>query len=240
MVLLHPKSPGNVGAVARVCANAGLGGLDLVGPLAWQDEAAYLDEARRRARHAAPHLERMGRFHDLASAVAGASFVAGTSVRTAGPQRLASPGIATREILDRATAGAVSVVFGREDRGMSVDELHLCDLKIHIPSSDDYPAWNLSHAVAVVAGSIREAAVAAPEPHRPFPPSDLAPASHDTVERLFADLESLLSLVGYLDENNPQRMMTELRRILASRGLEERDARILLGVLHQIRWALRR
>lgn len=237
VVLVRPKSPGNVGAVARVCANTELSGLDVVGPVGWGGSAMFDEEARRRARHASPLLDSMRMFPDLEAALADASFTVGTSTRASGSQRVASPREAAGEILEHAVLGPVVLVFGREDRGLSLDELRHCDLKVTIPSSDRYPAWNLSHAVAILAASLyEEAAGPAPGP-RPFPAADLAPARHASIERLYAKLEELLLDAGYLDPRNPRRMMADLRRIIGSRGLAERDARILMGVVHQLRWA---
>lgn len=46
--------------------------------------------------------------------------------------------------------GKVGLVFGREDYGLYNDEISACDTMIRIPSSESYPSFNLSHAVALV------------------------------------------------------------------------------------------
>lgn len=235
VILVEPKSPGNVGSVARVCRNAGLGALAIAGPVAWGDGPAFREEAVRMARHAAPLVDSMARHADLGSAVASYTFVVGTSVRPTGAQRLATPRTSAAEILERAELGRVALVFGREDRGLATDELLHCDLKLTIPSSPAYAAWNISHAVAIIAATLFEEAHGAPRPRRPFPSADLAPADHAEHERLYAALGELLLSVGYLDPANPERMMADLRRILS--GLQSRDVRILLGVVHQLAWA---
>ena len=239
VVLVEPKSPGNVGSVARVCANAGLGEIRVVGPIPWKDGASYWEEAHRMARHAGPRLEGLVVYESLAQAVADSAFVVGSTARTTGAQRFATPGEAVDEIRARLDDGTVSLIFGREDRGLSQEELQSCDLKVTIPSSDDYSSWNLSHAVAILGARLREVEESLPTATRRFDDEDLAPATHEELERLYEKLQSLLLEAGYLDPVNPDRMMAELRRILGSRGLERRDARVLMGVVHQLAWAVR-
>jgi len=41
-------------------------------------------------------------------------------------------------------------VFGPEDVGLTNEETSACDLLVQVPTSDEYPIMNLSHAVAVV------------------------------------------------------------------------------------------
>ena len=41
-------------------------------------------------------------------------------------------------------------MFGREDRGLTNDELQRCNLHMHIPANNDYPVLNLAMSVQVV------------------------------------------------------------------------------------------
>jgi rRNA methylase len=44
----------------------------------------------------------------------------------------------------------IALVFGREGDGLSNEEISMCNVFIHIPSSKDYSVYNLSHAVTIV------------------------------------------------------------------------------------------
>ena len=57
----------------------------------------------------------------------------------------------------RPIVGRVAVVFGPEDNGLDRDQLHRCDLLVHIPARREFPTLNLSHAVAIVLYAIHRA-----------------------------------------------------------------------------------
>ena len=59
------------------------------------------------------------------------------------------------------------------------------------------------------------------------------------MEQLFAQLRRLLLEAGFLHRNNPERIMFPLRRLLFRAGPEEREVRILRGILRQLGWAFR-
>ena len=44
----------------------------------------------------------------------------------------------------------IAVLFGREDIGLLQDELNLCDVLITVPTGEEYPILNLSHAATLV------------------------------------------------------------------------------------------
>ncbi|MCK5673294.1 MAG: RNA methyltransferase, partial [Spirochaetales bacterium] len=50
--------------------------------------------------------------------------------------------------------GQISIVFGRESSGLTVEELAECDIAVNIPSSPDSPSLNLAQAVQVITYSI--------------------------------------------------------------------------------------
>ena len=76
VVLVRPEAPVNVGAAARIVRNAGLAGLDLVGPGDWRTVECW-----RTAWGAHDVLEQARVFPDLASAVSAAGYVLGFTGR---------------------------------------------------------------------------------------------------------------------------------------------------------------
>jgi tRNA/rRNA methyltransferase len=123
----------------------------------------------------------------------------------------------------------LALVFGREDSGLTREELALCQRTAVIPTSETFPTMNLAQAVCVFSFALSTTARAAPS-------RALAPAA--LVERMHERLESLLLETGFLHANNPARIYDDIRAIFGRASLDEREATILLGIIHQIEWAL--
>jgi len=50
--------------------------------------------------------------------------------------------------------------------------------------------------------------------------------------------ESLLLEAGFLHANNPARIYDDVRAIFGRASLDDREATILLGIIHQLEWAI--
>jgi TrmH family RNA methyltransferase len=61
-------------------------------------------------------------------------------------------------------------------------------------------------------------------------------AEFQKVEKMYAHLEQLLLRIGFLDSNNPKRIMHTLRRIFGRANLGDRDVAILRGIFRQLEW----
>ncbi len=147
VVLVEPKSEGNVGAVARAMRNFDAAELVLVRP------CRLGEEARKRAMHGIEILEAARAVDSFEAATKDADLVAGTSgIDTQSEKRFARIAVAPGELAARARAmkGTLAVVFGREDYGLSEEEIAACDLLVKIPAAPDYPILNLSHAATIV------------------------------------------------------------------------------------------
>jgi len=89
---------------------------------------------------------------------------------------------------------------------------------------------NLAQAVMVCAYELFMAAAE--------PATEPAPtlAAAEQVERMFQHLRAAFLSIGFLHPDNPDHIMFAFRRILGRAGLEDHDARILLGLARQIEW----
>ncbi|HSR64022.1 MAG TPA: TrmH family RNA methyltransferase, partial [Xanthomonadaceae bacterium] len=168
---------------------------------------------------------------DLAQAVADCQLVYGCTARS---RRIAldeyAPRAAAARLLDAAREGAeVAFVFGRERTGLTNEELQLCHAAVHIPANPDYSSLNLAQAVQVLAYELRMAMLEAParvvDGHRE------APASHAQLESFFAQLADTLDAIDFHKGRAPDAAMHKLRRIFLRAALDEREVRILRGVL---------
>ncbi len=46
--------------------------------------------------------------------------------------------------------GNLALIFGREGNGLSNQEIALCDVIVSIPTHDNYPILNITHAAAII------------------------------------------------------------------------------------------
>ena len=248
LVLVEPAGPLNVGSVARLCANFGIDGLRLVAPRC--DPLG--DEARRMAVHGVGMLERAPIYPSLAAAIADCSRVVATSGRGEGePLPPSPPGAALRWLLraddDASPCQPSALVFGREDRGLSNDELLQAGRILQIATGPAYASLNLSHAVAVVLHELhgcRQQAELGPSRERRGPSgpedSDAEPCPRGLLEGALADAEALLLEVGYLYPHTAHARMAKLRGLLQRAQIRPQEVALLRGMVCQLRWASRR
>jgi tRNA/rRNA methyltransferase len=230
VVLVEPQHSGNIGAVARAMKNMALSRLVLVNPA---DHLAM--EARMMAMHALDILQQAQVVDTLTQAIADAGYVVGTT-RRLGKSRQAqqtSRSIAPL-LLGLAASNPIALVFGREDSGLSNDELARCHELITIPAHPTFGSLNLAQAVLLVCYELYISAATLPL----APPPQLATTAE--VERLHARMQEVLRRIGFLHGSNPDRMMGYFRRFFARVGLKSHDVKVFLGVFRQIDWYINR
>lgn len=226
VVLVGTQHPGNIGSAARAMKTMGLSRLALVAP-----ERFPHAEACALAAGADDVLAAASVHADLAGAVADCHLVLGCTARS---RRIAleehGPREAAAMVLGRATAGEqVALVFGRERTGLTNEELQLCHAAVHIPANPEYSSLNLAQAVQVLAYELRMATLAA----APDAGDGRAepPASHAQMEGFFAQLADTLDAIDFHKGRTPDAALRKLRRLFLRAGLDEREVRILRGVL---------
>jgi len=212
IVLVEPKVPGNVGAAARAMKNMGLGRLVLVRP--WFHGHP---QARYMAHGSGDVLERAEVFETLDDAIADSVLVVGTTRRRRTSTPFTNPRKAAPLMLESSVSGLVSLLFGREDRGLLNDEMKRCTLLVAIPSSKAHPSLNLAQAVMIMAYELFTA-----EHPGVSSPLDLAPA--EEIEVMYAHLARSLEILGFREWNDGENYMKSLRRVFSRTRLERRDA----------------
>lgn len=228
IVLVEPREAGNVGAVARAMKNFGFAELWIVGehpqllPVAgWWASGA--DDVLESARFAASLAEAVG---DAQMTVATTSMRGRTTPVTFTPKTLAE------RFTSLAAEQVLALVFGREDSGLTREELMLCQYTAAIPANAAFPTMNLAQSACVFCYELAAAA-------RPATPASRELADAATIERLHQRARALLLEVGFLHENNPDRIYDDVRAVAARADLDAREATIVLGMLRQIEWKLR-
>jgi len=241
VVLVEPAGPRNVGGVARAIANFGGDPLQLELRLVAPRCDHLGEEARHMAVHAAPLLEQARTFASLAEALADCGRIVATSGRGEGePMPPQEPDRALAWLLGAPAQAPTAVVFGREDRGLSRDELLMAGRLLTIETGPTYGSLNLAQAAAVVLqrryapAAITAATQAAPAPIQG------EPARRQGLEDLLADAEDLLLEVGFLHRHTAHARMAKVRGLLQRGQIDDGEVALLRGMVRQLRWASRR
>lgn len=231
VVLSHTSHPGNIGAAARAMKTMGLSRLSLVSPKSFPH-----DEAIARSAGAEDILAGAAVCCSLDEALEGCVYAVALSARhrNLGPRPLQAREAAP-EILDLAADGEVALVFGNETSGLSNDEVQRCQRTVFIPANPDYTSLNLGAAVQVLCYELRMAAFAGQPPVVTKAVPFASPlATHGDVERFYSHLERIMVATGFLDPEQPKRLMSKLRRLFARTDLERDEINILRGILDAV------
>lgn len=226
IVLVEPQEAGNVGAAARAMKNFGFRDLWIAGshppldPLAGWWASGADDVVNESQRVASLYYA----IRDAHATVATTSARGRAATVTLTPESLANLFSSLRN--DQTLA----LVFGREDSGLTREELVQCQRVVSIPTDPEFPTMNLAQAVGVLCYELSAVTRATLTRDRP---------AAEIVERLHERAQSLLLEVGFLHENNPDRVYDDIRTIVARADLDAREATIALGMLRQIEWKLR-
>lgn len=236
IVLVNTTHPGNIGGVARAMKNMDLSRLYLVDPVKFPHE-----QARWRAASAEDLLEHAVVVGSVQEAIADCQFVVGTSARE---RRIPWPLLGPRECSQRLDTLSdneqVAVMFGREDRGLTNEELQLCNMHLHIPTSEAYSSLNLAMAVQIVCYELRMLMVGDEQPVREDEQWDAPFSTAENMERFYVHLEQTLTEIEFLDPAAPRQLMSRLRRLYGRVRLDEMELNILRGILTETRkWVAR-
>jgi tRNA/rRNA methyltransferase len=230
VVLVSPRNPLNIGAVARAMTNFGFERLRVVNPY----NIAFREA--RSAVGASAVLAAAEEFPSVAETIADCSLVVGTTA--IGPRELHHPVKLLPEgagvIRERLTAGPVGLLFGSEKRGLSNEDLSHCHWLLRIPTEADHRSMNLGQAVAVCLYELaRFDAVQSPEP------SSEPPAGAAQIERLVGVLLEALQESTYTTPDRATTTEEKLRRMLLRFSANAADAEVLLGMMRKILWKLK-
>ncbi|KMQ76708.1 tRNA/rRNA methyltransferase [Marinobacter subterrani] len=185
-VLVEPKVPENVGAAARALCTMGFRELWLVNSdLHTRPEAHWLA-------HGSDHILDNARiFPDLAAVRNSVDLLMGTSAKTRHQRQDWHSPSRLRDVLaiKGSSAATAALVFGREDRGLSNDELALCDLLTGIPMKVAYPSLNLAQSVMLYAWEMSGLSEAMDNPSEPADDYRLG-ALRSRLETLLPELDT--------------------------------------------------
>ena len=235
VVLVGTTHPGNIGATARAMKNMGIVNMALVEPKEFPS-----DIATYRSKAAKDVLENAEVFDTLKMAISDCELVIGTSARERKvPWPILNPKDASQEVSRGSLNNKVAVVFGREDRGLTNEELGLCNLHVHIPTDPEYSSLNLSQAVQIMVYEIRSAILENEGNEGNDGNWDVEFADNDQTERLISHMDELMQEVDFYETDNPRKLLLRVRRFFKRSRLDVMEVNIFRGLFAAIQKKLK-
>ncbi len=254
IVMVNTTLPANIGAAARALKTMGLSRLVLVAPKTFPSP-----DATALAAGAADLLDTVQVVESLEAAIADCHLVFGTSARSRTmPWPLldvrAATGLAQQNSLKNQQ---IAIVFGREDRGLTNEELALCHYHLSIPTNSGYGVLNVSAAIQIVCYELRmhllqPASSGKPQQYHHDPlvtQHDMPIVTHmswdeplvdqTAMQQFYQHLEQMLSEIDFLDPNNPRLLPLRLKRLFGRIRLDQTEYNLLRGVFGRVQ-ALKR
>jgi tRNA (cytidine32/uridine32-2'-O)-methyltransferase len=231
IVLVNTSHTGNIGSAARAMKTMGLSQLVLVDPIMPPD-----GKSSALAAGAGDVLANAQTVSSVAEAVAGCGLVVGTSARS---RTLSWPMLEPREcglkLVAEVKKHPVALVFGRENNGLSNDELQLCHFHVCIPANPEYSSLNLAAAVQTLCYEIRMAHLAktpVTEVENDYPLSA-------ELEGFYSHLEQTLLKTNFIIPQHPGMVMPKLRRMFNRARPETQELNILRGILASVQKSIK-
>jgi tRNA (cytidine32/uridine32-2'-O)-methyltransferase len=226
IILVNTSHTGNIGSAARAMKTMGLSQLILVDPVEPPD-----GKSSALAAGAGDVLANARIVSTLEEAVAECGLVVGTSARS---RTLSWPMLEPREcgekLISEVSNYPVALVFGRENNGLSNEELQQCHFHVCIPANPDYSSLNLAAAVQTLSYEIRMAFL---NKTRIAQVPEEYPLSED-LERFYSHLEQTLLKTNFIIPQHPGMVMPKLRRLFNRARPETQELNILRGILASI------
>jgi len=225
--LVDPQTPGNVGTIARAMKNFDLDDLLLIDPPELEPEGEAYGFAGHARQDVLPGAEEIT-FDDLCANYHTVGFTAITGEDSRKHVRFpySTPADLTEEL--RGVDAPVALVFGREDKGLSNEELERLDQVASIPASEAYPVMNLGQSATVTLYELRsltldDTQLPDVEPHH---------AGAEEIERLHDYWDEFLHAMGHR-EHKHEKTVRMFRRLIGRVKPTDREVTTLLGVLRR-------
>jgi len=233
VVLVEPAGPINVGSVARLCENFSVHELRLVSP-----KCDYLaQEAKKMSVRGVKILEKAKVYKDLNSALSDCSRIIATCGRKEhGEIPLNSNKDALSWAFKSERKETIALVFGREDRGLSNEELLKANKVISLHTSENYPSLNLSHAVAIILHQLNQLnQLNLLKSNKKIS----YPANLIKLEECINDAGNLLLDIGFLMSHTYKAKMTKIKQLLLRAEIKDDEVALIRGIISQARWAIK-
>jgi len=238
-VMMRTSHPGNVGSAARAIKTMGFSALHLVNPA--YEYMARKAEAISLSSGAFDVLEAAQNHESMLEALGESQLVFGLTARD---REFGPPAISLAEAVSMASAAVVankpvSFVFGTERTGLDNEDLKHCTHRVWIDANPSYPSLNLAQAMMIVAYSMRQGLMKELAIDS-IPPESLASnnapelADPSAIAAMLEHWQQGLEAIGYLDPENPKKLMPRLQSLFARAALQKEEIDLLRGIAKQM------
>ena len=243
IVMVNTTLPANIGSAVRAMKPMGLTKLVLVAPKTYPHPD--IDALAAGATDLIEHIQIVDTLED---AIKDCHIVFGTSARS---RTIPWPLLDARpaaELSLKAVSESqqeVAVIFGREDRGLTNEELAMANYHVTIPVNSDYGVLNVAQAIQVICYEMRMAAMNFVE--NPVDPEaqmhvtddidmqwDEPLVTHEQMEQFYPHLEKMLAEIEFMDPKNPRLLPLRLRRLFGRIQLDRMEYHLLRGIFTRV------
>lgn len=243
IVMVNTTLPANIGSALRAMKTMGLSKLVLVAPKTYPHP-----DIDALAAGATDLIEQIEIVETLADAIKDCHLVFGTSARS---RTIPWPLLDARPAAEKSISAVVNdqqdvaVVFGREDRGLTNEELAMANYHVTIPVNTDYGVLNVAQAIQVICYEMRMATLAAVENSEDeaatMPVTDTESmqwdeplVTHEQMEQFYPHIEKMLAEIEFLDPKNPRLLPLRLRRLFGRIQLDRMEYHLLRGIFSRV------
>ena len=227
IVLVDTIHPGNIGSVARAMKTMGLKKLSLVNPRVFPS-----GEANALAGNATDVLDNAKIFTSIKDAIDQSTFVYATSSRDRSIQwPLMDAETAAKDICNEVNSNKeISIIFGKEDRGLTNDELELANKLIEIPANPEYPVLNLAMSAQIISYEILKASSSNEKKEwRDYPE-----VNSKQLQMLIDHFIETAIDIDVIDPDNPKKIISRIKRMFTRLQPDEMEASFMRGFLSGI------
>ncbi len=229
--MVETTHPGNIGAAARAMKAMGYKNLYLVKPKIYPNA-----EATARAAGADDILTNAVVCDSLEQALQGCVTVIASSAR---PRAISSPVFTPREyaskLSEKTKLGPVALVFGRESSGLSNEELEHCNVILQIPTNPDFSSLNVASAIQILCYEFINGSQCLQTEKTDKEKVQLA--TSDEMKYFYNHLQQCMIDVGFLNPEQPRKLMRRLKSLFNRANLDENEVSILRGFLAAVQQA---
>jgi len=232
IILVEPSGPLNVGSVARLCSNFEVDELRIVSPKC----DIFSLEAKKMALKGQKFLDNCKVFYNLENAIFDCDLVLASSGRIDVSKDLFFE--SSENVFNWTNSfkkiNNLAIIFGRENNGLTNDEILLANKTFNIPTSKNNPSLNLSHAVSIALYELNKSSIR--NSSQELKVYNLA--SPKQIHDSFLDIEELLLRVGYLLKHTSKAKIGKFKNFILRANTSMHEINVLRGIVHQINWFL--
>ena len=243
IVMVNTTLPANIGSALRAMKTMGLCKLVLVSPKTYPHP-----DIDALAAGATDLIDQIEIVETLEDAIKDCHIVFGTSARS---RTIPWPLLDARPAAQKSMKAVlqeqqeIAVIFGREDRGLTNEELALANFHVTSPVNTEYGVLNVAQAIQIICYEMRIAATELMEHEVDDKATmkvteddtmewDEPLVTHEQMEQFYPHIQKMLEEIEFLDPKNPRLLPLRLRRLFGRIQLDRMEYHLLRGIFSRV------